>query len=82
MRVIYVDEEYEYGLTYLCLYLGEDGTCTYPFIDVIGRTTQMSDVIKEKLLAMVTGLCVSPSQFVDIDGEGRPIRKSLLLLIK
>ena len=71
MRIIYVDDQYQYGLTYLCFYVAADGICGSPMIDVIGRDTHMSDVIKEKLMTTVAKMGLSPNQFVDIAGQGR-----------
>ena len=69
MHIIYVDDEYEYGLTYLCFYVDIDGSCVVTIIDVIGRGTEISDVTKKELLQKVTRLCVSPSHFVHMNSS-------------
>ena len=61
----------QYGVTYQCTDLQDDGTCGQVTVDVFGRTKEFPEEVKAELRPVVETYCVKPTDFTTILQDGK-----------
>ena len=70
LKVIYMNPDYTYGLTYQCFHVNPDDTCAVPVVDVIARSRNVSLETIWQVLDRSDVVCMKSQDFVAVSTDG------------